>query len=122
MVPSLVFEECPVGGEELFDRVFSSESPIAYSSEVEVVSTKAIPEGGGGDDVVFEKEMARAVPWAAGVLLVVSKVKATTVPVEVNKALAVVADTGASLPYLCTVPIFASIEAGAKVGMVSVGE
>lgn len=78
--------------------------------------------GGGGDEVVYGLKMARAMSWVAGVLIDVSKAKAKVVPVEVNKALAIVTDVGASLPFPYTIPTFVSAEAKAMVASVGANE
>lgn len=99
MVPLPVSEEHSTGVEDLFDQVSIMESHITYSPEFGVVSSKTFPDGGRGDEVVSRKEVAMAISWAIGVLVDVSKADAVMVRVEVNKALTVIADIGASLAF-----------------------
>lgn len=55
-------------GDDFLDRVSILESPIAYSTNVEIVSIEPSLEGNGGDNVVSGREITRAVSWAEGVL------------------------------------------------------
>lgn len=52
MVPSPTTQEHPARGKDSLDRISILESLIAYSPEVEVISTKTVYERGGGDKVV----------------------------------------------------------------------
>lgn len=60
-VPSPLSEERPIEGGDYLDRVSILDSPIPYSLEVEVVSTKPSLEGEGGDDVVPRREIVKVV-------------------------------------------------------------
>lgn len=121
-VPSSLSEERPIGAEDFLDQVFIPESPIAYSPEVEVVLTKAILEGGGGDDVLYGKEIVRVVSWVVGVLMDVLKTEVAVVSMEVNEASTIVVDIGASLPFIDAILTLPLVDIGDGVGVSEGGE
>lgn len=111
-VPSPSPKEHPARCKYLLDRVSIPDSPIPYSLKVEVMSTELSLQD---DDAEAWKEIARAVSWAEEVLADALETEVVLVSMEVNKALATVAEDGAPLPFIFTIPALTSTEARAGV-------